>query len=65
MIYVKKKLVKWFRINFDLWFSNVIKFHNFLILIKFILNYKLFFKTNKFYISSIIWFKIYMVYEKI
>ena len=63
MIYVKKKLVKWFRINFDLWFSNVIKFHNFLILIKFIFNYKLFFKTNK--LSSIIWFKIYMVYEKI
>ena len=34
MIYVKKKLTKSFKINFGLGLSNIIEFHNFVVLIK-------------------------------
>ena len=35
-IYVNNKLTKSFKINFDIWYSNVIEFYNFLVLIKLI-----------------------------
>ena len=54
MIYVKKKLTKSFKINFGLWLFNVIEFYEFLILIKLILRFQLFFKINKLYVFSLI-----------
>ena len=37
---------------FGLCLSNIIEFHNFLVLIKSATNFKLFLKNNKFYIST-------------
>ena len=45
MIYVKKKLITSFKINFSLWLSNVIDFYNSLPLIKSLFEFQIIFEN--------------------
>ena len=58
IIYVNKKLIKSFKVNFGMQLSNNIEFHDFLILIKLIFEFQIILKNNKFYVLNIVWFVI-------